>query len=204
MNLSWSVRSLGDLGQRIGAATGAHRPAVVAVDRHSSSGKTTLARRLVDALPAADVLHTDDLAWHQGVFAWDELLVHDVLPVVGTGRPLAYRPPAWSARDRGGAIELAGDLDFLVIEGVGASQPSVRGALDFTIWVETDEPTRLARDAARTAAGEASPSGYRRWMAEENAYVVEHRPWFAADLLVYGGDSIAHDRVAEVVLSSRA
>ena len=150
------------------------------------------------------MLHTDDIAWHQGVFAWDVLLINDVLPVVRSGRPLCYRPPAWEQRRRAGAVELAGGLDFLIIEGVGASQPSVRGELDVVIWVETDEPTRSARNAARIAACEDSPSGYLRWMVEENAYVVEHQPWLDADFLVNGGDSIDHDRDTAVVLAGRS
>ncbi len=105
------------------------------------------------------MLHTDDIAWHQGVFAWDALLINDVLPVVRSGRRLRYRPPAWEQRQREGAVELAGELNFLIIEGVGASQPSVRDELDVIIWVETDEPTRAARDAMRIAAGETTPSG---------------------------------------------
>jgi len=72
---------------------------------------------------------------------------------------------------------LAGGLDFLIIEGVGASQPAVRGELDVVMWVETDEPTRSARDAVRIAAGENTPSGLLRWMAEENAYVALRPRW---------------------------
>ena len=92
----------------------------------------------------------------------------------------------------------------MIIEGVGASQPSVRRELDLVIWVETDEPTRSARDAVRIAAGEVTPSGYLRWMAEENAYVVQHRPWLDADFLINGGDSIDHDRKTEVVFARRS
>ena len=203
MKLDWSVRPIDDLAQQIRSQE-TIKPAIIAVNGHSSSGKTTLARRLAAALDSCDVLHTDDIAWHQGVFAWDVLLINDVLPVVRSARPLRLRPPAWEQRRRDGAIELAGDLDFLIIEGVGASQPSVRGELDVVIWVETDEPTRSARDAARIAAGENTPSGLLRWMAEENAYVTEHQPWLDADLLVEGGDSIAYDRDTEVVLSRRS
>ncbi len=203
MKLDWRVVPLDDLARQIGVRATA-RPAIIAVNGHSSSGKTTVARRLAAALDSCDVLHTDDIAWHQGVFAWDGLLINDVLPVVRSGRPLRYRPPAWEQRRRDGAIELAGDLDFLIIEGVGASQPSVRGDLDVVIWVETDEPTRSARDAARIAAGENTPSGLLRWMAEENAYVTERQPWLDADFLIEGGDSIAHDRDTEVVFAGRS
>ncbi len=202
MNLGWTVVRWTDfLAQLRSSSSSSSRPVVIAVNGHSSSGKTTLGRRLVASLGSADVLHTDDLAWHQGVFAWDELLVADVLPVVRAGDPLRYRPPQWQARGREGAIELRGGLEFLVVEGVGASQPSVRRELDLVIWVETDEPTRAARNAARVAAGEDSPSGYRRWMAEENAHVIAYEPWRDADLLVDGGDSHQHDRHTEIVVS---
>jgi len=48
-------------------ATGA-RPPVVAVDGRSSSGKTTLARRLEQAVPGATTVHTDDVAWWHSCF----------------------------------------------------------------------------------------------------------------------------------------
>ena len=177
--------SVEELAAQIAERTGRSRPMVIAVDGHSSSGKTTLAGRLAAALPAAAVLHTDDLAWHQGVFAWDALLLTDVLPVVRSGAPLDYRPPQWVARSRPGSITLPGDLEFLLVEGVGASQSSLRSAYAMIIWVETDEPTRLARDLIRLAAGEmAEENAYTTWMAEENAYTTRERPWEHADLFL--------------------
>jgi uridine kinase len=199
--LAWQVIRLGELARMIVDRSGPGRPAIVAINGHSSSGKTTLAHRLGSALPAAAVLHSDDLAWHHGVFAWDELLLDAVLPAVRAGEPLDYRPPAWQARSRPDSITLPGGLEYLVVEGVGASQASVRAAYDVVIWVETDEPTRLARDLPRLAAGEISIPDYHSWMAEENAYVTRERPWEEADLLVNGGDSIPHDRDREVVLN---
>jgi uridine kinase len=201
MILAWQVAPLMDLAARIAELTGDRRPALIGVDGHSSSGKTSLAGRIAAALPESDVLHTDDLAWHQGVFAWDVLLLGEVLPAVRSGKPVHYRPPAWQARARPGEITLASDLRFLVIEGVGATQASVRDVLDAAIWVETDEPTRLARDTVRVAAGEIDLDGYLSWMADENGYVINQRPWQHADLLVYGGDSIGHHPETEVVLA---
>ena len=153
-------------------------------------------------LPRAAVLHTD-LAWHQGIFTWDRLLRDDVLPVVHAGEALDYRPPAWHARSRTGSISVPGSLEFLVVEGVGASQEAIRTHYDVVIWVETDEPTRLARDLPRLADGEMSPADYASWMAEENAYVTRERPWEHADLLVYGGDSIPHDPDTQAVIAER-
>ena len=79
----------------------------------------------------------------------------------------------------------------------------MRDAYDVVIWVETEEPTRLARDLLRLAAGEmSSPGAYAGWMAEENAYTTRERPWEHADLLVYGGDSIPHDPDREVPITN--
>ena len=78
------------------------------------------------------------------------------------------------------------------MEGVGASQPQSR-QYDLVIWVETEEPTRFARDRVRLAAGGCPPAGFERWMAEEYAYTTRERPWEHADLLVYGGESIPYD-----------
>ncbi|HWJ52251.1 MAG TPA: hypothetical protein VNT24_02605 [Propionibacteriaceae bacterium] len=201
MIFNWRVVALDDLSSLVVQRCGAARPAVLAVNGHSSSGKTTLAGRLAATLPAAAVLHTDDLAWHQGVFGWDELLRDQVLPVVRSEEALDYRPPQWQARSRTGSITLPGGLGFLLVEGVGASQASLRDVYDLVIWVETEEPTRSARDLVRLAGGEMSAGSFERWMTEENAYTTRERPWEHADLVVYGGGSIPHDPNREVVIA---
>lgn len=202
MNFDWQVVPLDRLVEAVRHRCGSARPAVVAVDGHSSSGKTTLAARLVGSLSDAAVLHTDDLARDEGVFAWDVPLREEVLPTVRAGEPLDFPPPRWwQARGITGSVTLPGSLAYLVVEGVGASRDSVPAAYDLVVWVETDEPTRLDRDRRRLAAGEmATPGAYAGWMAEENAYSTAARPWEHADLLVYGGESIAHDRDGEVVV----
>ena len=145
------------------------------------------------------MLHTDDLAWYDGVLSWDQLLINAVLPVLRSRRPLRYRPPAWIAREREGAIAIDGDRDFVIIEGVGASQASVRSQLDVIIWVETPQSVREARDTVRIAAGEISAASYAGWMAEENAYMATEQPWRHADLIVDGGGTLDHDHETEVI-----
>jgi uridine kinase len=178
---------------------GPARPAIVAINGHSASGKTSLSWRLADALPQCSVLHTDDLAWHHGVFSWDELLTNDVLPVLRDRQALHYRPPAWIGRSRDGAITLDGDRDFVIIEGVGASQSSVRPELDVIIWVETPQSARESRDASRIAAGETSAASYVRWMAEENTYMAAERPWEFADLIVDGRGGLDADQEKKII-----
>ena len=198
----WDVVGIDQLAARVVALAGEARPAVVAVNGHSSSGKTTLAGRLVEVLPDAAVLHTDDLARDEGAFAWDVPLRDEVLPLVRAGEPLDFPAPRWwLARGIPGSVTLPGSLAYLVVEGVGSSQDSVRHAYDVVVWVETDEPTRLERDQRRLAAGEmATPGAYDGWMAEENAYTTRCRPWEHADLVVHGGGWLDHDPETEVVL----
>lgn len=201
MIFNWRELPLADLVRRIEELAGDARPAVIGLNGHSSSGKTTLGHQLAATLAGGAVLHTDDLAWHQGVFNWDSLLINDVLPVVRAGAALSFRPPAWVVRSREGAIELPSDLQYLILEGVGSTQASLRAELAVAIWVETDEPTRLSRDAERVAAGEISTASYEGWMAEENAYVTAHRPWEDADLVINGGDTVHSDRDGDVVIA---
>lgn len=177
---------------------------IVAINGHSSSGKSSLSQRLAGALPQCSVLQTDDLAWYHGVFTWDELLINDVLPALRRGQPLHYRPPAWIARGRESAITLDGSRQFVIIEGVGASQASIRPQLDVIIWVETPQTIRESRDAARLAAGEMSATSYTNWMAAENAYMAAERPWEHADLIVDGSGSIEHDPEIEIVFRIRS
>jgi hypothetical protein len=176
-------------------------PRVLAVDGHSASGKTTLADRLAAGVPGGAVLHTDDVAWHHSVFDWDELLVQGVLAPLRRGAAVAFRPPAWQRRGRPGAIVVPAGTTLLVVEGVGSSRASLAGQLDLSIWVETAEPVRVARDDVRLARGDVSPPDFASWMAEENAFVASDRPWDRARWIVSGTPQLPHDPADEVVIA---
>lgn len=175
-----------EVAARLIDLAGAARPAVIAVDGHSSSGKSTLAGRLAEILPHAAVLHTDDVAWHHSVLGWGDLLVAGILEPVRAGRAVAYRPPAWDERGRPGAIEVPAGIAYLVVEGVGVSRHELAPQFDAVCYVATDLVVRAARDAVRVAAGEISRQGYENWMREENTHFAADRPWERADLVVPG------------------
>jgi hypothetical protein len=71
----WRVRRIDDV---LGAVV-PRRPALVAVDGRSGSGKTTAAQRLVGRVPGATVVHTDDIAWYHAMFDWSALIADGVL-----------------------------------------------------------------------------------------------------------------------------
>jgi hypothetical protein len=95
---------------------------ILALDGRSSSGTTSLSRRLAEAVPGAAVVHADDIAWWHAAFDWAGLLAGGVLEPVRAGRAVAYRPPAWDARDRPGAVTVPAGISLLVVEGVGMAE----------------------------------------------------------------------------------
>lgn len=121
--------SLVDLVRKqIGTPEG--RAPVLAIDGRSSSGKSSLARRLQQAIPGATTVHTDDVAWWYSCFDWAELLASGILEPLRNGRSVAYRPPAWDERDRPGAIEIPTTAELVIVEGVGAGRRELIDLLD--------------------------------------------------------------------------
>ena len=169
----------------VGARDG--RPAVLAVDGRSASGKSTLAGRLAAAIPGAVVVHTDDIAWWHAVFDWVDLLVDGVLAPAHRGEAVSYRPPKWDERGRPGAVEVPAGSRLVIVEGVGAGRRELAGWLDGIVWVGTDPAVSARRDAARIAAGETDRATFEAWMAEEVPFVADQRTWERAFAVVDGG-----------------
>ena len=168
------------------------RPLVVAIDGRSSSGKTTLAARFAEIIPATAVVHTDDIAWWHSRFGWEDLARH-VLETVRSGASLAYRPPAWIERGREGAIMVPSGMQLLLLEGVGASREELADLLDARLWVQTARATIDRRNEGRGADD--------GWLAEELPWVAARRPWEHADLIVDGKPILAYNPSIEFVVS---
>jgi hypothetical protein len=152
---------------------------IVAVDGGSAAGKSTFARRLGVARDAS-VVHVDDVSWWESFFGWTPLLVSGVLEPLQHGHRVRFRPPAWQARDRPGAIE-AEPAAAVVIEGVGAGRRELTEHLDHLIWVDTDR--QIAYDRGMQRPGEDADF-WREWEREEEVHFEADRPWERADLLV--------------------
>lgn len=178
---------------------GGHPP-VIAIDGRSSSGKTTLARRLEEAIPGATMVHTDDVAWWHSCFGWADLLAGGVLQPLRRRQSVAFRPPAWDERDRPGAIEVSAAASLVIVEGVGAGRRELADLLDGVVWVQADLDVTRRRDAARIAAGEISAEAYAQWMREEIPFVAEQRTWERAFAVVAGTSKVRFDAASEVVL----
>lgn len=174
------------------AGTPAGRPRIVAVDGRGASGKSTLAGALLAAVPRSAVVHTDDLAWHEPLFAWGHLLADDVLRPLHDGRALDFRPPQWAARGRDGSVGVPAGTELVVIEGTGASHREHAHLIDATVWVQADvaraEERGIARDVAQGVNGDLAQATafWHEWMAAELAFFDRQRPWARACVVVNG------------------
>lgn len=188
----WQVVTVEGLLERVGLASVGRRPWVVAVDGRGASGKSTLAALLLRAVPGSAVVHTDDLAWHEPLFTWGDLLADGVLRPLREGWPVAYRPPRWDVRGRAGAIEVPGGVGLVVIEGTGASHREHADLVDATVWVQSDfeeaERRGIARDVEQGVNGglEEATAFWHAWMTEELRFFDHQRPWERARVIVNG------------------
>ncbi|WP_203567973.1 uridine kinase family protein [Aestuariimicrobium ganziense] len=174
---------------------GTGRPLVL-VDGRSGGGKTTLAARLATAL-GADIVCTDDVAWYESFFGWDDLLADHVITPWRAGDDVRYRPQAWDERNREGAITCSGARP-LVIEGVGSARPTLRDLADVVVWVQSDEREARRRGIDRDVvvyhrSPQQAEDFWEEWQSHEDPFQAESRPWEAADLVVRGTSAQAPD-----------
>ena len=178
------------------------RPWILAVDGRGAGGKSTLANVLHQAVPASTVVHTDDVAWHHSFFGWSDLLIENILKPVRNGEAVNYQPPGWIATGRPGAIEIAADLDLVVVEGVGASRTEVTPWIDRSIWVQSDFDEAERRGIARDGGTEDVIRFWHEWMAEEIVFLQQHRPWERAAVIVNGTPQQSFDPSTQVMIST--
>ena len=179
------------------------RPWVLAVDGRSGSGKTSLADRIQGVVKASAVVHTDDIAWSQAMFDWADLLAGGVLEPIRRGEPVSYQPPAWSERQRAGAIEVPQGRELVIIEGAGSARRELMHLIDAVVWVQSDLAEAERRGIERDGGDQAAISFWHLWMAEELPFMADQRPWIRADVIVAGTPRLPHDRASEVVIATR-
>lgn len=176
------------------------RPRIIAVDGRSGSGKTTLAERLRSAVPGAQVVHTDDIAWWHSRFGWADLMIDGVLQPLQRGESVHYQPPAWARRGRTGYIDVSANASIVIIEGVGAGRRELSHMLDAMVWVQSDFSEAERRGILRGGGEAAHRESWDEWMAEEIPFLAADRPWQRATVVVAGTTDLPHDPESEVVI----
>ena len=162
----------------------AGRPRVIAIDGRGGAGKTTLAARLCEAVPGSAVVHTDDVAWHHAYFDWGGLLIENVLRPLHRGEAVGYRPEAWRARGRPGAITVPADASVVWVEGTGVVRTELAPWLDASMWIQGD----LGEQERLLAARDGDSAEQRRhvadWLREEVPFLAREEPWAHATVVV--------------------
>ncbi|KUJ69588.1 hypothetical protein ACZ90_09600 [Streptomyces albus subsp. albus] len=155
---------------------------LVAVDGHAGSGKTTFTTRLAAALGGAPVVHTDDLATHEQLFAWTERLDHQVLRPLAEGRPARFAAYDWVAARFPEPREEVPPAPVVLIEGVGCGRRAVRPHLAHLLWMDVADQVSWARGQRRD--GPAQSGFWAGWLPAERAHFAADPSRPFADLLV--------------------
>ncbi len=125
---------------------------LVAVDGHAGSGKTTFGELLAAALGGAPVLHLDDLATHDELFAWTGRLREWVLEPFARGEDGRYRAYDWVAR-RFSEERALPAAPVVLVEGVGAGRRALRPHLACLLWMELPNEDSWERGQLRDGPG---------------------------------------------------
>lgn len=197
----WLAVPLRDIAKALLDEAPVSRPRIVAVDGRSGAGKSTVAARLCGALPAASVVHLDDVAWGHSFFGWVDLLTVGILERARCGEPVRFRPPGWDRVGRAGALEVPAKRQVVIVEGVGAGRHELAPAVDVTIWVQSDAGEARQRGIARDGGNRAAEEFWDEYAAAERPFLAHHRPWDRANLMIAGTPRVPHDPHAEVVVA---
>lgn len=177
------MHTLADRLRRLPPSCGPVR--LIAVDGHAGSGKSTFAGRLAAALEDAPVLHLDDIASHEELFAWTGRLLAQVIEPLSHGESAHYFPYDWHARRFGPARALP-PAPVVLVEGVGAGRRALRPYLAHLLWMEVPREESWARGRGRD--GEEQREFWAGWVRAEAEHFAEDPSRPFADLLVRQGD----------------
>jgi hypothetical protein len=136
---------------------------------------------LAAALDDAPVLHLDDIATHEELFAWTGRLLRQVIEPLLRGEAARYRPYDWTARTFGAARELPA-APVVLVEGVGAGRRALRPFLAGLLWMEL--PHEDAWTRGRRRDGQTQSEFWAEWVRAECRHFAEDPSRPFADLLV--------------------
>jgi uridine kinase len=152
------------------------------VDGPAGSGKTTLGGEIAE-LTGAQVIHGDDLMEGWGGFDTVSRQLTALVADLAAGRVGSYEVYDWHRGRFDGTVDVA-PASWLVVEGVGSSDPAIAPHVTALVWVEVGDELRLARGLARD--GDHMEPCWRGFMESERELFARYRSRERADVLVDG------------------
>ncbi|WEO98625.1 hypothetical protein A6P39_033855 [Streptomyces sp. FXJ1.172] len=174
-----TIRDLAARLRRLPPSLGPVR--LIGVDGHAGSGKSTFAGHLAAELGGAPVLHLDDIASHEQLFAWTGRLMTQVIHPLARGESGHYTPYDWRARAFGAPRPLPA-APVVLLEGVGAGRRALRPHLARLLWMELPRGESWTRGRRRD--GMEQREFWDGWVEAEHAHFAEDPSRPHADLLV--------------------
>lgn len=148
---------------------------VITIDGRAGAGKSTMAQRLSSLLDDAPIVHMDDLyrGWDDALTARLAATLKDqILLPITMGKMASFRPWDWNRMEPAQPRTIPRH-DYLILEGVGASQRVVRPFVSTMAWIEVNPEIGLERVLRRDSAIVADLDDFTRRM----------RSWQGAELL---------------------
>lgn len=133
------------------------------------------------ALDGAPVLHLDDIASHEQLFAWTERLTTQVIDPLARGESGYYTPYDWRARHFGAPRPLPA-APVVLLEGVGAGRRALRPHLAGLLWMELPREESWTRGRLRDGAEQRE--FWDGWVEAEHAHFAVDPSRPHADLLI--------------------
>jgi uridine kinase len=181
----------------------------------SSSGKTELARQLIQRLPGTSLISLD--SYYRGMEdiplaerkkvnfdhpdALDWELLHEHLVAIAAGRP--FQEPVYSFADyaRTAETRLVKPSEFVIVEGLFVLYwPELRAQLDTKVYIRTDPDVcfqrRLKRDVAERGRTPASVREQYERTVRPSAEWFVHPTEKYADLVVSGEEPLTYSTAA--------
>lgn len=165
------------------------RPVMIAIEGFGGSGKSTLAENLKNLLGNTYVVNIDDFIIKDKVSDatksnFDrQRLEQQVLSPIKHGLRATYQQLNWNSNTLSEPITIP-DVDYLIVEGVSSTDPSIEHYYDFTIWVETPAAIAEQRGRARDRSnGEDNDALWQSWTNTYAEYKALHHPELRADFI---------------------